>query len=177
MSTWSTGGGRDQLADALGALMRAEHFDRIERLGLIYDAEGDAAAMGQKIQGALRQCGLPVPSNPLKTASSPGKPLTAYLVVPHGAKTGCIEHLLIGAYHHGQVGVQRAEKYVADAASGRAASSQWSQENWAAKAKIHSLIAVSQQPEATLGESALAGLWDPDHEVLKPIRDLIELLS
>ena len=50
-------------------------------------------------------------------------------------------------------------------------------DNWKAKAMVHALIAVSEKPELTLGESGAARLWDVAHPSLKVVGDFLNMLS
>ncbi len=181
------GGGRDNLDHALSLIIDTDGFnENIRAVGLLYDAEADAQQTAHQIRGALDRVRLPVPQQPLvpaRLSAGDGCGIaTAYLILPHGRESGCFEHALLPGYRNSpRVGGASATEACVDAVlecAGRPATiTENGRDNWVAKARVHTLIALSVQPEATLAESGLCGVWDVSHPSIDPIAQLIELLG
>jgi hypothetical protein len=181
------GEGRDNLDRALSLIIDTDGFnENIRTVGLLYDAEADAQQTAHRIREALRRVGLPVPQQPLvparPSAGDASGIATAYLILPHGRESGCFEHALLPGYRNSpRVDGAPATEACVDAAlkcAGRPERiTESGRDNWVAKAKVHTLIALSERPEATLAESGLCGVWDVSHPSIDPIAQLIESLG
>ncbi|GAB4253157.1 MAG: hypothetical protein Kow00129_14090 [Thermoleophilia bacterium] len=90
-------GGSQQFHTRLKVVMAAPGFDRVKSLGVVRDAEGDAAGALASIRGRFRDEGLPVPNGPMERASAADSPNTAFIVVPHGATAGMMEDVVLRA--------------------------------------------------------------------------------
>ena len=171
------GGGRGDMRSAFDLLVRTSGFrEHVKAVGAIYDAEDGKTGTAGLLSAAFRAAGLAVPPAPLKLAqpASVGGPSTAYLIVPHGKDSGCIEDMLLESYK-GEQPLECVERFMSCLQQPERRDSS-AISNWKAKVKVHSLIAASAKPEQTLGESAKAGLWDANHFGLAPIKELLELI-
>lgn len=86
------GGGGD-LAGYLDGLVNIPGFARIVRsMGIVRDAERNAANTFQSVQTALANANLPIPDTP--EAHVDGNPVISVLILPDGHRPGMLETLL-----------------------------------------------------------------------------------
>ncbi|MHB0978932.1 MAG: DUF3226 domain-containing protein [Thermoleophilia bacterium] len=88
-------GGSQQFHVRLKVVVKAPGFSQVTSLGVIRDAETDAAGAAASVKNRLRAEGLPVPEGPMQRASATNAPDTAFLIVPSGATTGMMEDLVL----------------------------------------------------------------------------------
>jgi hypothetical protein len=141
--------------------------DKIRAIGVIRDAEEDAASTLQSTAQALTNVGLAPPARPMEVTA--GSPAIGILVMPHNSPSGCLEHAIIEA-RQPDVPLRCAEEYLHCIGVGL------KNENWQAKVKVHALIAAGQNPAWTLSQSVAGGLWDLTHSSLKIMKDFMRLL-
>lgn len=141
--------------------------DKIRAIGVIQDAEENAASSFQCTAQALRNVGLVPPAQPAETTT--GKPAIGILVMPQNSPSGCLEHAMLEA-RRPDVPLQCAEQYLQCVGVGTKG------ENWQAKVKVHALIAASDNPAWTLSESIAAGVWDFAKPSLGIMKEFISLL-
>jgi hypothetical protein len=160
-------GSVDSLQGWLRVFKSSPEFSRLHTLAIIRDAEDNADQAVSAIQQALRSNLLPVPSACLELAS--GTPNIGFLVVPHGSANGCIENSLLLACQS-QANLPCVEQFL------ECVDNPARNDNWRAKVKVHALIAASENPTSTLGESARAGLWNFSAPSLQVIVDFFRSL-
>jgi len=163
--------GRGKLSRWLSMFKTQEGFeDRVRAVGVIRDAEGNAAGMADSIKSAFEDNGFPVPDGPMAVTS--GRPAVGFLLTPHGADSGCLEHAVLQAASP-DLPMHCVEKYLDCIENG----SIHPNPNWRAKMKVHALIEAGENPASTLSESVSAGLWDMEHAALRVMLDFIRKLS
>jgi|GEM_PF-2344141 len=146
-------GSISQLKLQMETIAKAPSFRRFTKaVGVVRDAELDPSSAIDSIRGAYRSAGMSEPK--VDGCVLPGSPATGFFLFPGNGGSGCLENACLGAYRN-QPELDCAKGFLICA--GRAARNA----NWQAKAVVHALIAISDKPEMTLGESARAGLWDP----------------
>ncbi len=140
-------------------------YDTVRAIGLIRDAEEDAAAKADELRGAFRNAGLAVPPNPGQIM--PATPSTGYLIIPSGQPSGCIEDAFLDAVlPEAQIACARKFLECVDRLERNNA--------WRSKVLVHSLISASDKPSSTLGQSVKQGkLWDFIRPSLSAILDFV----
>jgi hypothetical protein len=165
---WDFKEGGVTLGQFLGVVRSQRNFGMIKKLGLIFDAEFSAATAAQSVRGHLQNQGFVVPAQSNLIAA--GQPAVAYLVMPDGKNTGCLEHACLEACAKPNL-VPCADAFL------QCVGGQGLNQNWQAKLRVHSIIAGSVgNPAMTLGESGAAGIWDFAHPALASMLDFIRAL-
>jgi hypothetical protein len=164
---WDFCEGGHSFREWLNSFTTLRNFDSLRSLGVIRDGEDDTGVTSKSLQRSFEQCGL-------KTADKPnvlgaGTPKTAFLVMPHDESGGCLEHAMIKAALPG-VPMKCADEFL------RCVDDKSRNENWRAKVRVHSLIAASTNPAATLGQSVKFSMWDFEHNSLAVMTDFIRML-
>ena len=163
--------GRGKLSRWLSMFRTLEGFEnRVRAIGVIRDAEDNAAGMADSIKSAFGNNGFPIPDGPMVVTS--GRPAVGFLLIPDGADSGCLEHAVLQAASP-DLPMQCVEQYLDCVENG----SRNPNPNWRAKMKVHALIAAGKKPARTLSESVRAGLWDTEHAALRVMMDFIRKLS
>ncbi|MFH1923178.1 MAG: DUF3226 domain-containing protein [Planctomycetota bacterium] len=163
--------GRGKFSRWLSIFKTLEGFeDRVGAIGVIRDAEGNAAGMADSIKSAFEDNGFPVPTESMSVIA--GRPALGFLLMPHGEDSGCLEHAVLQAASP-DLPMQCVEQYLDCVENG----SRNPNPNWRAKMKVHALIATGENPAWTLSESVRAGLWDMEHAALRVMMDFIRKLS
>ncbi len=85
-------GGVSELRPFLRLLASAPNFGSISRLGIVRDAEQNAAGAFQSVQGSLQAAGLPAPDTPGQRVD--GEPAVTVLILPGDDRSGMLETLL-----------------------------------------------------------------------------------
>ncbi len=164
---------RDRLTAACAA---RNFFQYVKRVAVIRDAEGGDAMAAQSVKDAFIANGLSSSLDSGKLSSSAHRGIsTAFLILPHGRQTGCFEHALLESIPEGDR--RRCVETFINCVPQPRKEADWAMDNWKAKAMVHALIAVSEKPELTLGESGAARLWDVAHPSLKALGDFLNMLS
>jgi hypothetical protein len=164
---WDFCEGGQGFREWLNSFKTLRNFDTVRSLGVIRDAENDAGATTQHLKQCFERCGFSVPKE--SNVLSSGNPSTAFLVMPYREPSGCLEHAMItAALPH--VPMQCADEFL------RCVDDSSRNDNWRAKVRVHSLIAASTNPAATLGQSTKFSMWDFEHRALSVMIDFIRML-
>jgi hypothetical protein len=149
--TFSGSGSRPE---KMKALTDHPNFGRVAVLGVVTDAEGDAARAFQSVRTALQTAALPVPPD-MGIWHSAQTPKVGVFIQPDNASTGMLETLCLMAVGSDPtlecVGAflqcaRNAGKCIAPKDEDRA--------------KAHAYLAVCPKPGLRVGEAAEAGYWD-----------------
>jgi len=143
-------------------------FEQLDALGIIRDKEEDGIAMAESVRQSIADVGCVVPKDSGEIQH--GSPSIAYLLVPTDEPSGCLEHAMLDA-------VQDADALICAQEFLSCIDRELPSSNWKAKALVRSIMAVSDDPDRKLGETALKGLWDWDHPSLKSILQFIKKLN
>ena len=153
--------GKSGLGAYLKALKNRSGFTRVEKLGIVRDADDDAAGAAASVDGAVAQ------------AAFPASLVVKKLVVPGRSEFGALENLCLRTIA-GQPIETCIEEYLTCAT--RATSITHATTTNRAKARIHAWLAAQQEPDLRLGHAAKKGLLDwrsPAFDELKAfLRDL-----
>ncbi|MCY2951688.1 MAG: hypothetical protein NTU53_06880 [Planctomycetota bacterium] len=141
---------------------------KIRAVGLIRDAEESAESKRSELRRAFERNGLAVPSQAGVIAAGP--PATGFLVMPVGKESGCIEHAFL------ESGACAASLECAKAFL-KCVDRSDRNDNWRAKVQVHAIIAASDHPSATLGQSVKQKLWNLSHPTLGVMLDFVRRLA
>jgi hypothetical protein len=141
--------------------------DKVRAIGVIQDAEKDAACSFQGAAQALTDTGFTRPTESMKVTT--GNPTVGVLIVPHNTPSGCLEHAMLEA-RRPDLPLNCAEEYLRCVGSGK------DNDNWRAKVKVHALIAAGANPAWTLSQSVAGGMWDTASPSLQIMIDFMRLL-
>jgi hypothetical protein len=147
------------------ALRVTPGFDQVTSLGIVRDADQDAAATFQSICDALKRANLPVP--PQIGVSAPGPPRVAAFVLPDCGSQGMLETLCIRS-----VAADPAIPCITrffTCVSRRGLPMPASMD----KARVRAFLASRQTPDLLLGHAAHAGHWPWDHPAFEPIKQFL----
>ncbi len=172
------GGVRD-LRQFLRVFVDASDFPSVINLGIVRDAETDAAAAFQSVRDSLRYANLPVPDAPETT--QPGPPAITTMILPGGNRPGMLETLLREAVADHAVrpcvtdfmacleALHGAPPQRPDKATARALL--------AAQTYLQGYLATRRDPHLSVGIAAKRGYWPLDHAVLQPVRAFLQLVA
>ena len=158
-------GGKDKLAAALRTLPGVSGFERLERLGIVRDADTSAQSAQQSVSSALENAGFALPS------ATDARPSTFILTMPPGDETGCLETLIWRAITDEDPSLAGCVSEFVDCMQFPAQGTRVD------KARLHAYIASQNDPSLKLGESTRAGYWPLDHGAFEPIRDFLRQLA
>lgn len=162
-------GGIRQLRGFLGGFVASVGFSRVERIGVIRDAETSAESAFQSVQNALENVGLSVPGQPEEIVG--GEPSVSVLILPGGGRPGMLETLLCQSF---------AETPANGCIDGffecMAAVPDLSIAN-PDKARVFAYLAATPTPRHSVGVAALRGQWDLEHAAFDGVRRFLEELA
>lgn len=157
--------GRDNLQHFLPAVMKTPNFGRVKWLGICQDADGDARAAFQRIQGVLRRSSLHAPVRSWVTGN--GHPQVVAFVFPDGSSEGDLEALLWQSVQHEPLGVCVQEFLrCVDQMTGELPQP-------ASKAHVYAYLAACNPPGWRLRQAARYSRFDYRHSVFQRIIDLL----
>jgi hypothetical protein len=161
-------GGKNQLRRYLRNLHFRSGFSGLSSLGLLRDADVDAAGAFASVQGALRDAGLPCPST--VGVWSAQKPKVGVFVLPDGSAPGMLEDLCLHsvAKDTARPCVERYFQCLDEQQVGRP-------ENLS-KARTRVWLASRERPDLLLGEAAEKGYLPLDSAVFDPLARFIQAL-
>ena len=142
-------GGVDDMARYLEALAATAGFASVTSLGIVRDAETNAAFAFQAVRNSLRRVGLSVPARPMFIAE--GNPQVSVFILPDCVNPGMLETLCLQA-----LGPDPALPCVEDyftCLERRGIAMPPNQ----AKAYLHAFLASRSKPDLLLGQAARAG--------------------
>ncbi len=165
--------GKDNFAPFLkNTLITARGYPNLRRLVLVRDADDNANAAYQSLQSALNGADLPVPSDSF-LAWAQGQPSVSVAILPDGKSPGNLEDLCLQSIegnHEGMNDLKCVDGYLLCRNPASIPESKHS------KARLHSYLAVADEPGRRLGEAADAGVWDWNSEALRPLAGFLSQL-
>ena len=164
-------GGTTEFRPFLKALLRVPGFrSTVSALGIVRDAEANAAGAGASVRDALRLAGLPAPAQPLERVSLAGQPRISYMILPDGVSAGNLETVCLRSVA-GDPALECVDRYFECLASTTVATPRN-----AAKARVQAFLASRAEPGKLLGQAAHAGYWPWASPALQPQIDFIRLI-
>ena len=164
-------GGVDQFRGFLEVLLDASGFQDVKSIGIIRDAEENAAAALQSVQSSLNNAAasknnvdLAVPTGPERLVSD-GQRAVGVLILPGQGRPGMLETLLCDTLPG------KPENACVDAFFKCVKESR---QGWTAKrpdkARAQVFITTQPEPHVSVGVAAQKKYWDLNHEALEPVR-------
>ena len=154
-------------------LIRDPEFPRLRKLALVRDADLDPHAAFRSLQGAISRAGLPFPAEPYRTTET-GLLSVSIAILPDGSSRGNLEDLCLRSIQDGgenSAALDCVERYLDCRGVPPGAES-----GQTSKARLHSYLAVADEPGRRLGEAADAGVWDWNSTALRPLVDFLRRL-
>ncbi len=150
-------------------LVTARGYPNLRRLALVRDADSDAQAAYQSLRSALGGAGLPVPPAPFQVSAT-GQPYISLAILPDGKSCGNLEDLCLRSIGDASA-LQCVDTYVACRNPGGISAGALS------KAKLHTYLAVAEEPGRRLGEAADAGVWNWNSPALQHLAAFLSQLG
>ena len=156
------------LGNFLDAFTVASNFSKIQRIGIIRDAERSATGAFQSVQSALRNVGLPVPGRPGIHGVN-DSPYTAALILPE-QDSGMLETVLNKSF--AGTPVDACIDGFLDCIESTAGGAIHRPD----KARANAYLSSTPEPHVSVGFAAKKGYWALDHEAFDSIRDFMQSL-
>ncbi|MBN1323517.1 MAG: hypothetical protein JW986_05885 [Methanotrichaceae archaeon] len=161
-------GGKTRLTKALGALKMLSGFSRVISLGIIRDADDDAAGAFQSVCDSLSRNGLPAPDR-IGRPSLCSPPIVRVMILPDGQKPGMLETLCMESVRDDKI-MPCIDRFF------ECAKDPVHQPPQMDKARLQVYLASRMEPGKRLGESANSGYWKFDDKAFDDVkRFLIEV--
>lgn len=147
-----------------GTLANARNLSQLNKLAIIRDADNDPQAAFQSLCALLTRANFHAPPQPW--IALPGRLSVSVAILPDENSTGNLEDLCLRALeenYEGMKALQCVDSYLFCRNPAIVPNSQRS------KARLHSYLAVADEPGRRLGEAADAGMWDWTAPALRPL--------
>ena len=161
-------GGVPELRGFLLALSNASAFSSVSSVGIVRDAELNAADALRSVQGSLRNAGLPVPDRPGERVGE--HPTASVLILPGGNRRGMLETLLCETF------ADDRENDCIEAFFECVESLPGLSVDRPDKARAHAWLATRPDPHVSVGFAAQKGYWDLEHSALDSVREFLTAL-
>lgn len=163
--------GVEELRSFLIGLRGQSGFRNVKRIGIIRDAEGNAAGAFQSVQASLKRAGLATPKEP-DQLSCDGQHAVGVLILPGQGKPGMLETLLCKTFTDGPEcpcidAFFRCVQERCPAANIKKPD----------KARARAFLATKPDSYPSVGIAAKKGYWPLDHEVLEPVRTFLKSVA
>ena len=142
-------GGKDNLRRFLKAFLNVPIFDEVQSIGIVRDADTDAATAFKSVQNSLTSVELPVPDEMLAPAT--GALRVGIFIMPDNSNPGALEDLCLNALE-GDLAIGCVSDFIQCIQD----SVQKVPKNMA-KARMHAFLASREDPELRLGIAAHRG--------------------
>lgn len=162
-------GGVNELGRFLPSLVKLPGFSNVVSLGIVRDAEQDAASAFQSVRSALQKAGLSIPDAPDRRSS--GSPAVTVHILPGGDTAGMLETLLCRSFEDEPVKGCIDDFFAC--VDGLPNSRPVVRRD---KARAHAYLAVMPEPHVSVGVAAQKRYWDLDHRVFAGIRAFLQSL-
>ena len=176
-------GGVDELKRFLKGFVRSPGFKRVERMGIVRDAErrldkgtpaekkpsaASSANPFQSVQSSLRAAGLPAPNRPGEETGT--APAVSVFILPGGADDGMLETLLCRTFAGTEMD-RCVDGFL------QCAEESGSPIHRRDKSRAHAWLATRQDPHVSVGVAAQKGYWNFNHEAFDGVREFLRALG
>jgi hypothetical protein len=161
-------GGNGDLAARLKALASMSSFQRVRSLGIVRDAETNAAGAFAAVQGALRRAQLPVPRS--QAAVAEGPPRVTVFILPDRETPGMIETLCLRAVAGDPV-MRCVDEFLT---CSRQAGAPLGNET---KARFHAFLASRDKPGQPLRHAVAKSYFPLEDAAFQPLREFLQSLK
>lgn len=134
----------------------------VKSIGIVLDADRNAAAAFRKVQGALRKSGLPVPKRPETIAL--GSPKVSVMILPGQDRTGMLETLLCESIAQGPENACIDSFFRCLADAGLPAPKR------PEKSRARAYLATKPDPNVSVGVAGQKRYWDFAHPAFGGLR-------
>lgn len=162
-------GGVDELGRFLPGFVKSPGFSNVAGLGIVRDAERDAAAAFRSVRSALRKAGLSVPDAPDRRSG--GSPAVTVHILPGGGAAGMLETLLCLSFENEPVKGCIDDFFAC--VDGLPNSGPAVRRD---KARAHAYLATMPEPHVSVGVAAQKRYWELDHRAFAGIRAFLQSL-
>jgi len=160
--------GKTNLRVRLQALRNTPNFHLITSLGVVRDADTDAASAFQSVRDALESAGLAAPAQPLSPVGA--SPQVVVMILPPGSNQGMLEDLCMNSVARDPVALCVDSYFLCVSNQLHRLPGNLS------KAKVHAFLASRDKPDLRLGEAALAGYWPWDNYAFAEVKQFLRTL-
>jgi len=179
-------GGKTRLKDDFVILVKRPNFGDVASILIIRDADDDPKSAFEsvcndlrniRVTDALKNKGivLKIPENTW-TFTKNTTPRIGIAILPAKDQIGALEELLLQTVDNDPMS-EKSHLFIGDAIETLNNSGhRCPPPHRVGKAKIHAFLATFEYPDRDQGKSALAGVWDFQHESLDPLRAILEEL-
>ena len=161
--------GKARLNKKLEAFRKVDGFEGVTSLGIVLDADENAASAFRSVQGALKAAGLPVPAKPVKP--EPGPPRVSVFIMPDNTNPGELETLCLRTVKDDPA--MRCVEDLMACLETRALIRSKSPE----KARAQAFLASREDPQREVGLAAVQKHWRLDDPALDDLKQFILALS
>lgn len=154
----------------LKSVINTPGFREVRSLGIVLDADENANSTFSSICTVLRECGLPVPAQPMKIISASLK--VGVLVIPPGAAQGEIEDLCLAAIKEYNE-LECIENYFS-CLKEKLPLDKFPKE--LSKAKVQAFLASREESVPHLGVAAQKGFFPLNHNIFEDIKIFLRSL-
>ena len=158
-------GGINQL-DFLETLMITDGFDRLNSLGIVRDAEGNANSAFQSVSDLLSRVGLSMPKRPKAIAQ--GNPLVSVFILPDCVNSGMLETLLYQAIGDDPAAACIEEHFQCLVEKGVALPANMD------KARVHTFLSSKSPPGLLIGQAAHKGFWPWENSIFDGLKGFLK---
>ncbi|MBC6453423.1 MAG: hypothetical protein GDA43_09530 [Hormoscilla sp. SP5CHS1] len=162
--------GADNLRLFVEMLTIDANFHTVTSLGIVRDADENAASKFQSVCDALRNANLPVPREQIRPTSD--RPQVSVLILPDTTSPGTLETLCLRTVSEDPM-MSCIEEYF-DCVQQRVAKPPKSKDMDKAKVKV--FLASREDPTLLLGQAAQRKYWNWDSPALSPVKEFIQAL-
>ena len=163
--------GKDNIRGDIQAITQITNFDAVVSIGVVRDADDNAADAFRSVQGALRAAGLPAPSAPLSVVGS--DPKVAALILHHGRSSGVLEDVCLEAMEDDPA-MGCVRDYIS-CIKGRLDAR--AQPRSPSKAMAQAFLASRRESGLLLGQAAHRGYWDFEHSAFDALKEFVGMLQ
>ncbi|HBM17450.1 MAG TPA: hypothetical protein DD381_14070 [Lentisphaeria bacterium] len=167
-------GGIGDLSKFIAGIKLLPNYEQVETIVILRDAEKDAKSAIDSIKSSLKKEGFSIPKKPCEFTSS--SPRIAYMVLPGFGKdvdgmnylpAGTLEDLCIEIVSNDPI-IECVDQYL------QCVQSKNTKLTHPHKAKLHAYLAgKNEYVGLKIGEASKAGVWNWEHERLKPFKEVI----
>ena len=162
--------GKGKIKSNIQVIANESNFSTVSSIGIVRDADHDAADALISVQDALRTAKLPVPNAPLIVERDEARKV-AVLITPYGKSSGMLEDVCLEAMEDDPA-MECVQDYFSCIESCLA-----EQPNNLSKAMVQAFLASRKHSGLSLGVAAQRRYWNFEHSAFDPMKELVRMLQ
>ena len=162
-------GGVTDLRNFLRAFVIGPDFSRVTSIGIVRDAERSSRGAFESVQGSLKCVELPVPQATGRLIGD--RPAIAVMILPNENRAGMLETLLNETLRGDKV------QDCIDTFFRCVEEHRGKPVHRPHKARAQAYLATKRDPHLSVGDAALRGYWNLDHQALEPLRTFLNEIA